>query len=142
MTFDKETMNKNMIPPIIAAAITMVVHFATMSHWHMWAEPLLIIFFTIWSFQVSIMNKWKFNRLGLLPLLIGIFCIILGLQSLFTALSSLMSGDEWAPTIVLIGTVIKGLSPSIDAFALGSGLSLFLFAFSACALSCRRQIKE
>ena len=134
-------MNKNMLPPIIAAAVTLLVYFATKSLWHMWVGPMLIIFFAIWSFQVSIMNKWKFNRLGLLPCIIGIFGFIWGLQSVSAGLSYIMSGCEWNPRAFL-ATAIEGISLAFDVLALGCGVSLFLFAFSVSILSCRRSIKE
>lgn len=101
--------------------------------------PYLIIFFALWSLLDSISDEWKFNRLGILPGLIGIFSIISGLQTLFAALSYLMRGDEWAPTIVLFGTAVWGLSPSFDMLALGCGLSLLLFAICTSVIACQKK---
>ena len=137
-------MNKNMLPPIIAAAVTMVVYFATKCLWYMWAGPMLIIFFAIWSFQVSIMNKWKFNRLGLLPCMIGIFGFLQGQYTILDWVADYMGSEHELPisTYAMISTNMSGIATSFEVLLLGGGLSLVLFTICTCVLSCRRSVQE
>ena len=133
MTFDKENMNKKILPPIIAAAVTLVVYYATKNLWHLWAAgPALMIFFACWSLQVAMADKWLFNRLGILPCLIGIFTSLLGQWSLFSALSHAMSGDEGPPYSAMVATAISSISSSLEVLLLGAGLSLALYTVCAC----------
>ena len=137
-------MNKNILPPIIAAAVTLVVYFATKSLWHMWIGPILITFFTIWSFQVSIMDEWKFNRLALLPCMIGILGFLQGQYTNVSWVAEYMSSAHDLPisNYALTATSLYSFSKSFEVLMLGAGLSLLLFTISTCVLSCRRPIKK
>jgi hypothetical protein len=137
-------MNNKMISPIIAAAVTMIVYFATKSLWHMWIGPILITFFTIWSFQASLMDEWKFNHLALLPCMIGILGFLQGQYTCFSWVAEYMSSSHELPisNYALIATSLFSFSKSFEVLLLGAGLSLLLFTISTCVLSCRRQIKK
>ena len=137
-------MNKNMIYPIIAAVATTAIYFATKGLWHMWIGPILITFFATWSFQVSIMDKWKFNRLALLPCMIGIFGFLQGQYTNFSWLAEYMSSAHELPisNYALTATSMFSFSKSFEVLLLGAGLSLLLFTICTCVLYCRRPIKK
>ena len=134
-------MNKNMLHPIIAAVVTTVVYFATKSLWHMWLGPMLIIFFTAWSLLVSISNKWKFNRLGLLPFLISIYFFFQGLATIWAFVADYMGSEHELPisTYALVSTGMSGISWSLKALPWGFGLSLALYTICICVAACQKK---
>ena len=131
-------MNKKILPPIIAAAVTLVVYYVTKNLWHLWAAgPALMIFFACWSLQVAMADKWLFNRLGILPGLIGVFTFLLGQWSLFSALAYVMSGDEGPSYSAMVSTGMSGISSSLEVLLLGTGLSLALYTVCTCVWACQ-----
>ena len=133
-------MNKKILPPIIAAMVTLGAFFATKNLWHLWAAgPMLMIFFASWSLQVSMANKWLFNRLGILPGLFGVFTSLLGQWSLFSALAYAMSGDEGPPYSAMISTGLSGITSSLEVLLLGTGLSLALYTICICVAACQKK---
>lgn len=133
-------MKKNILPPIIAAVVTAAGCFFTKNLWNVWAGPVLIFFFTIWSLQVSITNKWKFNRLGTLPCLIGIFGALLNQYNMIGGFAIYM-GSEPEPLSYygLISGVMDGISMSFEMLLLGSGLSLALYTICISAMACQKK---
>ena len=131
-------MNKKILPPIIAAIVTLGAYFTTKNIWHLWAAgPMLMIFFASWSLQVSMANKWLFNRLGTLPCLIGLFTVLLGQWTLCSALAYAMSGDEGPPYSAMVSTGLSGISSSLEVLLLGTGLSLALYTVCTCVSACQ-----
>ena len=105
--------------------------------------PYILIFFALWSLLDSISNDWKFNRLGLLPGLIGVFGFLSGLIEISSGLADVMCG-AWELVTVrgILANVFIGLRVTLEIMLLGAGLSLLLFAISTCVLSCRHPIKK
>ena len=105
--------------------------------------PYIMIFFALWALLDSISNDWKFNRLGLLPGLIGVLGFLEGLVLIFSSLADVMCGAWELVTVKgILANEFIGLRVSLKLLLLGVGLSLFLFAISTCVLSCRKPIKE
>ena len=105
--------------------------------------PYILIFFALWSLLDSISNDWKFNRLGFLPGLIGLFGFLSGLIEISSGLADVMCG-AWELVTVrgILANVFIGLRVSLEIMLLGAGLSLLLFTISTCVLSCRHPIKK
>ena len=105
--------------------------------------PYILIFFALWSLLDSISNDWKFNRLGLLPGLIGVFGFLSGLIEISSGLADVMCGAwELVTARGILANVFIGLRVSLEIMLLGAGLSLLLFAINTCVLSCRRPIMK
>lgn len=136
-------MNKKLIPPAIAAAITIAIFFNTKIFISTVTLPI-ITFFSIWSIQVSIVNKWKFDRLGVLPCLIGIFGFLQGQSKMFSYVANYMGSHHELPmsNYGLIANAMPYNATSFEVLLLGCGLSLALYTIRICVLACQKNPVE
>lgn len=106
--------------------------------------PILAIFFSVLSFQISMANQWKFNRLGLLPGLIGIYGFFMNCAFINSCIANYMATEHELPmsSYGLVESYLSGLTPSFDLLLLGTGLSLALYMICTCVSAIQAKPKE
>ena len=144
----KNTALRLIITATIAFGLYYTLGEPLTNFWHMCngfvALPILIIFFALWSLQMSMANKWKFNRLALLPCLIGIYECLWRQGFIISFIADYMSTEHELPMSNegLVFTGMSGISASYSALLLGTGLSLALYMICVCATAIQAKPKE